>query len=448
FPIYITANKTNYETSIERIFISIEARGSNFTLKVFDLDEENYVDKTDSPSIERDVNQTVDIRFNYTDLSGAPLENALVKIRISEDDERTLDYNSTDGYYNISFSAGPSVLDSTFNTLRIQAEKDGYKTQKIDLEVEIIERKTNMTLAIDEEDKTSEPVVDFYYGESFGIGVNYTDFYTGEGLEDSDPKVELLGDYLANLTFNGTTKSFFTEIDTRDLDIGMNFITVSASLDNFERQTISLVVEVQRIRGDIYSEGDISTFRAEPGDDITITVELRDNLNNESITDATMTYTSNIVDEDLRAGAFTEIDDGVYEITLDDVPEGAYTLIISVTFEDPEKLRIYRVEDYDINLEVKRPEEDILLFQVLSIGGGIAAVAAIGYLIAYQRVLKYPKPVRKVRKFRKKLKKKKIDESEYTSRNSAFQDVYMENMDPSIAKRIKPGEGAKKLKMS
>ncbi|MFO8020626.1 MAG: hypothetical protein R6U96_18530, partial [Promethearchaeia archaeon] len=63
FPIYITANKTNYETSIERIFISIEARGSNFTLKVFDLDEENYVDKTDSPSIERDVNQTVDIRF-------------------------------------------------------------------------------------------------------------------------------------------------------------------------------------------------------------------------------------------------------------------------------------------------------------------------------------------------------------------------------------------------
>ena len=44
---------------------------------------------------------------------------------------------------------------------------------------------------------------------------------------------------------------------------------------------------------------------------------------------------------------------------------------------------------------------------------GVAISASIGltvYLIAYQRVLKYPKPVRKVRNFRKNIKNKKFED--------------------------------------
>ncbi|MGV9206300.1 MAG: hypothetical protein ACOC44_20020, partial [Promethearchaeia archaeon] len=434
FPIYITANRTNYETAKERIFITIDARESDFILEVFDLEDKRYLDRTADPTLERDVNQTVDIRFNYTDISGKSLDGASVKIRIDETWEN-LTYNDTAGYHNISFSAGPNTLDRTFNTLPIRAEKNGYESQEIILEVQIIERKTNITLYINGDDKTDEPVVDFYYGQTFNISVNYTDYYTGEPI--SNPDIELLGDYIANLTYDEI------QIDTTDLDIGMNFITVSASRDNYERKTISLVVQVQRIRGEIYIEDNIKTFKAEPGDDITITLELRD-VYNDSISDATVTYTSNIINEDLRNGIFTQIDEGVYEVTLNEVPEGVYTLIISVTFEDPEKLRIYRVEDYDINLEVKRPEEEIFLLRALSIGGTIAAIGAIGYLIAYQKVLKYPKPVRKVRRFKKKLKKKKIDESEYQSRKSAFRESYRESIDPSISKKLGPKSKPKK----
>jgi hypothetical protein len=62
-----------------------------------------------------------------------------------------------------------------------------------------------------------------------------------------------------------------------------------------------------------------------------------------------------------------------------------------------------------------------LILAIAAIAGGIFLG---GYLIAYQLVLKYPKPVRKVRKYRKTLKRKKVPTVNITGKKNAFKEIF------------------------
>ena len=69
------------------------------------------------------------------------------------------------------------------------------------------------------------------------------------------------------------------------------------------------------------------------------------------------------------------------------------------------------------------------IFRMLLIIASVLAAGLCSYLIAYQKVLKYPKPVRKVRKYRKTLRKKTSPNIKINSRNSAFNVAYMAELD-------------------
>ncbi len=119
-------------------------------------------------------------------------------------------------------------------------------------------------------------------------------------------------------------------------------------------------------------------------------------------------------------GFLTDNDnDGIYTVLLTDIPEGSFTLTINA----------YKGEDYDFTsyelvISVIRPAEEILLFQILMIVSSIVAASALIYLYLYQKVLKYPKQVRKVRKFKKTLRKTKIPRIDITEREKAFNVEY------------------------
>jgi len=68
-----------------------------------------------------------------------------------------------------------------------------------------------------------------------------------------------------------------------------------------------------------------------------------------------------------------------------------------------------------------------------------------GYLYLYQKILKYPKPVRKVRKYRFSLKKKKGPDVTITGRESAFHAIYGREMGKiSGSLKVKPKETIEK----
>ncbi|MFX1259171.1 MAG: hypothetical protein ACFFAN_15060, partial [Promethearchaeota archaeon] len=77
-----------------------------------------------------------------------------------------------------------------------------------------------------------------------------------------------------------------------------------------------------------------------------------------------------------------------------------------------------------ISYDVLIPPEQSLLFQILFIIACVSAACIAGYLVYYQRVLKYPKPVRKVRKYRKKLRKFKMPNIPIVTRENAFNGLY------------------------
>jgi len=84
-------------------------------------------------------------------------------------------------------------------------------------------------------------------------------------------------------------------------------------------------------------------------------------------------------------------------------------------------------------------------FHLLIAIGAIAGGACLaGYLVAYQLVLKYPKPVRKVRKYRKTLKRKQAPDLEIWDRNKAFKELYDKR---SVSGLVKV-KGTKKLATS
>ena len=74
------------------------------------------------------------------------------------------------------------------------------------------------------------------------------------------------------------------------------------------------------------------------------------------------------------------------------------------------------------------------------------AIGLGSYLIAYQKVLKYPPPVRKIRKFKKNIKNiKNLEKIDVESREASFSLVYNEYLG-NLKKKIKAerGSGIKK----
>ena len=71
------------------------------------------------------------------------------------------------------------------------------------------------------------------------------------------------------------------------------------------------------------------------------------------------------------------------------------------------------------------------MFIILLIVSSIATVSALTYLYLYQKIFKYPKPVRKVRKYRKTLRKPQNPRVDITAREKAFKREYQNELTKS-----------------
>jgi len=89
---------------------------------------------------------------------------------------------------------------------------------------------------------------------------------------------------------------------------------------------------------------------------------------------------------------------------------------------------------YDILIPTDYFDLFLLVFILISIG--VSCLAA--YIIYYQKVLKYPKQVRKVRKYRNTLNKEKAPEFQITDRNASVKMKYQSELQKSKLIRKKP----------
>ncbi|TFF99397.1 MAG: hypothetical protein EU542_09050 [Promethearchaeota archaeon] len=418
------AQKTNYQPQTIIIKIVIINKESNLSI---------YLNGSPTNNVEVVYGEMMNITAVYEDLGGDLIENADLELR----DGSTILYNFTKhslyNQYNLTINS--NVFDLGAHSLLIYANKENYFSASLSITVTVIERDTNLEVFLNGVNKTIEKSIEVPIGSSLDIAIQYFDIEDGSYIENAT--INLVGEGL-DLLLNETVslEQYSITIDTNEIDLGVRFLTIYAEKANYHSSTALLRIQVNRIRTNISTLTGETIFNREPGNDFTLKIELEDLDFNQTVKNATVSYTWAY-----GQGTLTDPDnDGIYEGTLTNLREGTFMITISVFASDD-----YDFERFQLTLSVVRPSEQILLFQVLTVVGIAAAIGIASYLVAYQRVLKYPKEVRKIRKFKKKMKKSQMGTIDTKSRDQLIEEQYLEEIKP-IDKRVKAKITEKEVK--
>ncbi|MHA1350806.1 MAG: hypothetical protein ACTSPZ_08250, partial [Promethearchaeota archaeon] len=370
-------------------------------------------------TIQLEVTDKLNITVNYLDnLTKDYLSGAAVDII----DKGYMTENALLEHYNITINI--IDLNSTLNRIVIRAQVTNYQTALIEFFIQIIERGSTGALFINELNKTADPYIDLTLGSLLNITIKYSDIRTENHI--SGATVQLNGDLTGLLSESITLKQYSILINTTDLGVGLSIFTIIAEKANFELFLIQKIyVSVDRIRTNITTTDGVSNIIIRPGASVTIRIEINDLDFGGTVKGASVTYRW------VFGEGFLTENDGIYTVVLTDIREGSFTLTLNAYMGEN-----YDFATYEIVITVIIPPEDLLLFQLLSIIGGITAAALLTYLYLYQKIFKFPKPVRRVRKFKKSLNKKNAPKVDVINRDKAFKSEYEKQLSKT-SKRLK-----------
>ena len=424
----LIAQKQNYQTQTINFFIEIIE--SNTTLELF-LEGQN---KTVEQSIEVIIGDTVNVTILYKDEANTFIPNATVQISGEGVSLTNLTQNILLEQYNITINT--NSLGKGVNILTLTAGKTNYQQHTIKIKIVISDKPTGFQLFLNQENKTRDTYYELSLGKTLNVTLFYFDNETKAHLDNSIIQIKYEGITLGN--FTEFSQQYTIMLNASDLDnIGLNFFTIYAQKSNYESLSPQIRINVKRILGQVTTSGGANTISTLVGEVIKLEIILNNLDFPGRIYNASVEYTWELGEGTL----FDSDNDGIYEGVLENLPSGTYTITITV-----DAGQNYDFDRFYITLIVRTPEEDVTLIIIL-IGVAISAsIGLTGYLIYYQRVLKYPKPVRKVRNFRKNIKKKQFaDKAEIQDREVAFNDLYLQALGP-VGKFIKVKPEDSKLK--
>lgn len=354
----------------------------------------------------------LNISVKYYDFSmGNPLENVSVELYKSQRLLFSLKEDEAFNQYTIILNKTED-LSLGVNNLVLKANKKNYEFQELSFSVSVRKIKTDFAnLLINGEDKTTDPDITVPTGRNITISVKYEDEY-GNFLNDA--LITLSGALSFELSENSTTKKYSTSINTRNLNFGANKFTLLAKKDDYEDATISPIsINVRKLNTTVKITSETKVVNIRPGDDFNLEVLIFDEDNNQTVTNATITY-----NWEFGSGILKDISgNGTYTGKIDAIPSGTYIIKIDIVAREE-----YDIEDLEITVIANRPEGELLLFQLIAIIGLVSVIGLGSYFYAYQKYLKYPPTVRKVRKLRKKIRKdKKLKPMKVKDRDSLLQ---------------------------
>ena len=401
----VSAQLQNYSSSATGLTLYIGARGS--TLVVL-LNGATYPNNY----ITVEVWQTINITVKYRDLiTSTHLVNASIQLL----GHGNFTENPSLEQYNYTINAG--VLGQGIDILNIIATKNNYQSQPAQVTVEITERKTSLQLFLNGNNQTVDPFLEIPIGSSINITIKYSDLLSNF-IDTAD--VKLLGEGLSiSFTENLGSEHYSLLLDTRQLDIGVRILTVVAQRSNYQLKTINIRLDIKRIRTNISTFSGFTTINISPGQSADLKIILNDLDFGGYILNASVSYRWQFGEGVLTDGN----NDGIYEGVISNIPDGSHTITITAFAGDD-----YSFDRYEVIITVFRPTEEFLLWVILLIMSSIVTVSALTYLYLYQKIFKYPKPVRKVRKYRKTLKKTNSPRVDITAREKAFKGEYQNEL--------------------
>ncbi len=381
----------------------------------------NGVNKTLNPIFEVPRNTTLNITVRYPDDNGAHIPYAT--IQLSGNLTGTLTENRNFGQYTILIDSGElNVGEHRFN---IVAHRINYEARKISPILFVMRSPVlDLELFFNEENKTSDPFFDIAINKLLNITVKYKDLtgthipnatvqLTGDGIEEYLNEDPMLEQY--SIIINATIK----------LTLGQNSLIIRAEETNFQEEIINSMVILRRINAEIIPVLGSNKIKITPGGDAPILIYIYDTDFDKRIQGAAVEVITYVWEN--GNGILTDDNnDGIYEALIKNVPEGTHSLIINVFGSN-----IYNFASYEMLIITGVNQGGLLLFQVLLTIFLITSVGLGGYLYVYQKILIFPKPVRKVRKFQRTLRKIKAPHVDILRRKKAFASTYKEELKKS-----------------
>ena len=377
----IEAQFNTYQSQTIQVYFEVIERATELVVYVDDLQ------RTEAETILADVNEVLNITVFFNDnISKVHLSGATITVLGGN-------FSEIGNQYNYSLST--NTLEQGITILTVIAYLENYQPRSFQLYVKVSERATEISVYLNSEEKTNDPVYDLPFGRSLNITIIYSDNQTEEHI--SGGNIQLIDDtYSDNLTENLAMSQYTLLLNTSVLKVGVNLFTIVAHANNYQVKTLSLRITLNKISTVINTTSGDSYFSILPSESILFSIVLTDYDFGGTVTNATVTYRwaygqGNLSDPE---------NDGIYVFELESVPTGTYTIAITASAGD-----YYNFETYKITLNVVSvtPPDFTMIFIILA---GALSALVIGFTL-YEVRFKYPATVRKSRKVRKKIKKGK-----------------------------------------
>ncbi|MBY9012139.1 MAG: hypothetical protein KGD70_07185, partial [Candidatus Lokiarchaeota archaeon] len=407
YSMIITVEADKYRTQSIPIRVFITEKASFLELFI------NGTKKNEDEVVSFEFWQKINITVTYRDALSNHLSGASIKLTGGGLLVPLIEAPIREQY---SFLLNASELGLGVDYLSILANISNYNPQSIRFITEITERKTLLEVYLNGEDKTGDPSINIAINKLLNITIKYTDL-NGNHIENAT--VEMFGAISDSLNEDTYYDQYTYIFNTSILDIGVRIIAISAEKENHIFQSEDLRIEIRRILTNISTVDGISRISKQPGEDVRLRIVLEDLDFGGFIRGGVVSYSG-----DLGSGILTDGDgDGIYEVVFENIAEGTFKIVIDAFYGDN-----YEFESYEVTISAIRPAGEALLILILTVAITSAAVIIVGYIYAYQKYLKYPKPVRKVRKYQKTLDKTKDPRVNIAKRENAFKATYEEEL--------------------
>ncbi|KKM17310.1 hypothetical protein LCGC14_1677060, partial [marine sediment metagenome] len=221
----VSAKRDNYTLFSEVISLIIREKQTEIQLFL------NGTQYFDGETIELEVTDILNITVKYFDnITSTSLNGATIDLI----DSGQFDENPIQEYYNITIAVFD--LGETLNRLSIIAQLNNYQTALIEFFIQVVERKSEGTLILNQVNKTADPYLELPIGRLLNITVEFLDSKTGNYI--SGATIQLDGDLKDVLIENSTFGQYSLIIDTSQLSLGLNIFTIIAERANFQLFTI------------------------------------------------------------------------------------------------------------------------------------------------------------------------------------------------------------------
>ena len=334
FTVY--AQLDNYQPQSVQFFIEVFARETELVLKV------NSSQKFDGDTIQVNFNEHINFAVYYND--------SITKEHITGAGVSLLGINNLTeqiSYYDLIINS--SILDLGINIFTFYAQLDQYKSQSLQIFIEVFERETKLVLKVNSSQKFDGDTIKVNFNEFINITIYYRDNFTKKHITGAS--VSLFG--IANLTEQISYYDII--INSNIFVLGINVLTIYAQLDGYKSQSIQIFVDVSERESELVLKVDnnhvfdSTTIQVNFNEFINITLYYKENFTKEHITGAGVSL--------LGITNLTE-QTSYYEIIIN---SNIFVLGINVlTFYA--QLDGYKSQSIQIFIDVNDVETDLLLY--------------------------------------------------------------------------------------